>query len=498
MKRVVVDDFSRGLRFQDYPATELTAYVPYMLNMTVRGSDLVKRWGVTQRLATSGNATITRESPMFYSAALNKFYQQRSAELYQYDTDWASETLIKTFTTGACVGMCDFGGKLVVIHPADGVYDWDGATFTSRNTTVKGDFIVPWQNKLWAGGNGGGVRLWWSNAGSSATWTTASDFIDIRTIDDKPLTGAAVAHLLDQSGRGGLVITKASSSYRVYDSSTGAYAVLDNNVGCPGSSAICTIPGGVFLFGPKGAFVSNGLDPFDFVSDAINNLFTTGTASVAQPRLWNCVSAYGRVYLSYPHDAFGAGTPAYPLYVYEYHVDKGWWAMHQLTITRNMGLSHGTITVGGMAGACVYTGTNERLEMAYTGGKDVVTWWNPDSLPDSMSIALETDEGNGSNNAITAEVWTPPVYFDDHVRVHRVRLHGIGAVTVGTWGDATLASAGPHTFNVQTATRKFQLTMSNAATTEITIPTSYELPHMWPSPNFVLQRVTIDYTNLNT
>ena len=245
-----------------------------------------------------------------------------------------STTAFKTFSTSARCGFADFTGKLWFIHPVDGVFSSDG---TSVGTSAiagspKGSALVAWQNRLLALGDPANPsRLYVSKLGDGTNWTgpgspTASDpwTNDIRVLDDTILTAFEPASGMDIQGRGGLVVCKKNSMYRVYDSSSGAFTVLSPVLGGAASSlAMVNIYDRVLSITTTGIYEYTigtwGINPPTLVSQKLQPLFQSSQLNWSRPDLF-CAGVYGdRVRFSVPLAGSNANNMAI-----EYHPLLGW------------------------------------------------------------------------------------------------------------------------------------------------------------------------------
>lgn len=231
-----------NLTYWDDPRAIVTS-----LNFTRREDGMM-----VTRPAANLLATLTGfPTQLFYSQALGRIFVQEGLELCRYSSLGASRTVIATFSAAGFCAMTDFGSQLVVVHPIDGVFTYDGATWTNRSTTVKGNCIAAWQNKVWVGGDPSNLpRVWWSNAGSAETWTTATDYVDIRDVDTSEVTALGGGRGMDILGRPGLLVFKYHSTYRINSATTGAYTTLDNRNGAVNDQAIAFQNGVTVAIGP--------------------------------------------------------------------------------------------------------------------------------------------------------------------------------------------------------------------------------------------------------
>jgi hypothetical protein len=103
---------------------------------------LDERGGVGSRLGYSkfnGHVVHGDDRPALFNWPTgNALLTQCGANLYAN----ASTTPIHTFTTTARVGMVEFLGPVYIIHPVDGLFSYNGTTFSAGRRTVKGNTIA--------------------------------------------------------------------------------------------------------------------------------------------------------------------------------------------------------------------------------------------------------------------------------------------------------------------------------------------------------------------
>lgn len=309
---------------------------------------------------SSLTATSASPSTMFQWRAKDKMILQIGTGLYKTAAGlpaFGSLTLIATFTTSATCGMCEFNGKLVVVHPIDGVFDYDDTTWTLRNATVKGTVIAAWQNKLWV--TGVTNTVWWSNLGSSATWTTGTDFNNLRDVDDSKCTMLAVAPGEDIQGRAGLIVAKEGRGvHRIYDSTTGAQFVLDADANCVGSLAFAQLEGRVGFLGTRAFYVTDGSDVVRVSKPVDGRLNTINLAT-------NAVAAVGttndRFRVAFPGSGASVNNN-----VYEFNPETGaWMPFARAQGVRCFATYDGS---GATVGARYYGGSAQGVGVAWIGG----------------------------------------------------------------------------------------------------------------------------------
>src|SRR5439155_1456633 len=118
------------------------------------------------------------------------------------------------------------------------------------------------QNKLWISGIPGGpaYRMHWSAAGDETVWDT-NDFVDFREKDDKPIVALF--------GGSGLLAFKEDSTYRVNDSTKGAFQTIDWTTGCVGPLALAAQDGQIFVWSNDGLYKGDGFSRFVNIGDKL-------------------------------------------------------------------------------------------------------------------------------------------------------------------------------------------------------------------------------------
>lgn len=290
----------------------------------VNGCQLLSQGVVTSELGYDVIAIGSAGQQCCWSETLQFGFVQQGASLYKVPPDgvtglpnWAGKALVATFTTTARCAMVEFNGKLVAVHPIDGVFDYDGTTWTLRAAGVRGDTIEVWENKVWVAGDPNNVtRVWWSNAGSSATWTTATDFNELRDVNTLKIRALKAAQGTDYQGNGSLLAIKDVGVHRIKDSSTGAYKTLDSGAGCIGHNAIATSAGGQIGFvNRNGFFISDGFQvkrASDYLQRPLFN--NIGSVPGKQPTCFSVVVVRDRFRVSIPTNS----STTQPAFLLEY------------------------------------------------------------------------------------------------------------------------------------------------------------------------------------
>lgn len=384
-----ITNFSGGVNFRDSP-TELAAtesYDAYNVTFDERGG-VQSRLGYVKRGSSLAASIVVND---FYSALLGNFITQAGTGLYY------NGTLEHTFTTNDCVTFAELGGKVIVGHPVDGLfYSTDGITWThitSANAPATANCIKTWMSKLFVGLADGTVH--WSAASDPLTWAS-TDFNAIWTKDQKPVVALAIGSGQDIQGRPGLLVFKQESVYRINDSGTGAYTVLDTTHGAAGPKAVvgvgarvCWIgKGGIWWWREDQASPING-------SDLLRPLWRNEQLSFSNQSGWAAGRRLNRAYFSASSQGSAVNDTAI-----EFHPDEGWVtlrsdAMTCYSVDQNEQTYGGSPTVNG------------QMYQLDTGGTDDGT---------AISGWFQT-RWVVPNGGFQAQVW-------------QLRLHGRGSGTI--------------------------------------------------------------------
>lgn len=229
----------------------------------------------------------------FYSQATGWAIIQVGTTLYRCTIGAGAWTSFRVCSSALRCAFCDFNSTVVYVHAADGVRRIDGAgTDTAVAGSPVGFEIAVWQNKVWVAG--GGSRLRWSGLGDATVWN-ANDFVDLRDKDDQALIAL-------YGGTSGLLVFKEQSTYRVSDSTTGAYQTIDPSVGCVSTRGVVAQDGLVYTWGLDGLYQGNGFGRFVNIGDKLRPRFTGPTSNVNSTTkpLITATTQGGRVYFAFP------------------------------------------------------------------------------------------------------------------------------------------------------------------------------------------------------
>ena len=282
-----ISDFSGGWNPRDAPSELSATESPDCLNITLdeRGG-VVKRLGL-YRLGSGVNLT---------SASKNTFYWPTEQLIIVQDgatvkktSDFVTFTSINTFSTSDRVAYADFKGKLIIAHPVDGVFSYTtGGGFSARlGSPVKGNCMAVWQNKIWvAGDSSNPPRVWWSNAGDETTWTTATDWVDVREVDGTIVTGLGAGQQMDVTAKPTLLVFKKYACHRINDSTSGSYTTLSASDGAANPLCITSLLGRTYFTGPRGIFYTDGVAPPVRASQKISPLFNNTQLDYSRMDNW--------------------------------------------------------------------------------------------------------------------------------------------------------------------------------------------------------------------
>lgn len=417
---IFMDDFSGGVNYTENPYTLPAPLLPaYALNVTLKGRCLSSRYGGTMA-GTLGAAS----KYIYYSVRLDAFFSQEGTGLYTYalsaTNQLSARTLVHTFSTSDKIMVCDFAGLLVGVHPVDGVFTWTGAVFAIVAAGVRGNCIAAWQNKVWVGGDPNNPsRVWWCNAGAPATWTTATDFADLREVNDQPVTAIGVGNGQDVVGRGALMVFKANSTYRIYSATTGAFTTLDGSRGAAGSEAVTTCDTYVYFCNFAGVYRLSG-DSVETISGPITAQWDNGD-TYSNPYV--CWAAYGRLYVS------NGGTRTNGRFFFEYIPERrAWfpWAWGD-----NSGISGRAATYSATEhnkSGVATTPTAGAFVLDYLQTKVMMHPNPPEGSVASFVVAAGVDYKDGTNDLVFPCVFPLPTV---HLQGRRFGIERLG---VQGWG----------------------------------------------------------------
>lgn len=398
-----LQDFSGGWNIRDAAAQLAQNESPDLYNVTLdeRGG-IGKRLGMVKYNSSTFNASLTSNG-YYWPTGQNQITQSGTG-LFK-DT---STVAFKTFTTSERCGMCDFKGLLLFVHPTDGLFKYDGTTVTAIGAGPKGTTIFTWQNKLWVGGDPAAkARGYFCAAGDETSWP-GTNFIDFREKDTEAVVCFAGASGIDVSGRPGLLVFKRRSTYRIFDSSTGAFQTLDTQVGAASATSVVSGFQRTVAISEAGIWWTDGVGPMRSASDKIAPLFLPSAINFSKLDLM-CAGLKGdRMYFSLCR----AGASANDLEL-EYHPLQGW-------IVPN-------------SSAASFYSTYAKDDQKLLAGSPSV---NGQAY---QRLSGGSDDGTAIASRFKTR-WVAPT-GGHPCRIGRIRLYGRGTFTVGVYKDYELASS---------------------------------------------------------
>jgi hypothetical protein len=354
---LVVKNFTGGLNLRDSPSEIADNETPSCENITINArGGVVKRLGLKRLGAAGGtNAPTLPMVNIFYWQSAGKFVVQDQL-IIKTTTDFTNYTTIYTMSSLKICTFVDFLGKLVMAIPSDGIVIWDGATATMAHkghfvgttwtddgpTTIRPTGIAAWQNKVWVIQ---GPTFYASQQGDPTKWAEAADTNTVYEKDSLPLTAIGGGQGMDISGRSGLLIFKADSTYRINESRStvidpstssptvlfGTYSTLHNRAGAAGPLAVTTAATGQVCFiCQRGIFITDGVNAPIYASEKLEPFFTDDELNYAPNavRMWSAGTFEDRVVFSVTR-----GSSTSNNYTLEYRPSQGWIVPHSFGCT---------------------------------------------------------------------------------------------------------------------------------------------------------------------
>lgn len=327
-----VIDFSGGWNPRDawseVEDNELTDVMNFTLD---KKGGLVKRLGLTRLNSGDQITNANNVKLLYYSAAIDKLIAQIDADLYTSSdggVTWGAS--IKNFSTTARIGITDFLGKVVFIHPVDAVFHYDGATVTGPvANSPDGSAIAVWQNFLWSIGDPAQPSRVTRSDPGAITWPASPVTNDVRVKDDQALTAIGGGEGMDVLGRAGLLVFKENSTYRLHDVTNAAYTVVDYNFGASGPLCVTTNNGMTAAISRRGIIVMRGDESVPILASyKIEPLFHSSQLTFSQSSNMAAGNVEDRMVFSLPWD--GSNTNNLTL---EYHPNLQWIVPHDFGCT---------------------------------------------------------------------------------------------------------------------------------------------------------------------
>jgi hypothetical protein len=256
-------------------------------------------------------------------------------------------------------------------------------------------------------------------ATGSLVFQGAQNFNDIREKDTEPVVALSGASGLDVSGRPGLLAFKQRSTYRIYDSTTGAYQTLDAQIGAASANAVTNGFQRTVAIGEAGIFWTDGVGPMRPASDKLQPLFNPSQIAYDKLDLF-CAGFKGdRMYFSLAR----AGSTANDLML-EYHPLQGW-------------------IVANTNAASFYATYGKNDQKLYTGH------------PTTVGRVYEQLNGGSDDGAAIVSYWQSrwiEPTAGHPVRIVRARINGRGAANINMLRDYETSTFESLAFNLATTT----------------------------------------------
>jgi hypothetical protein len=347
--------FDGGWNLLAAPSELAPNETPACSNVTLdpRGG-AVKRLGLEK---VGDNGSVVSTPLIFYlSRTLNRLLMQCGTSLYMSSDGGATWTAIKTFSTAARVGLCDFQNRIAIIHPADGVFIYDGASVSARVTNSPVGFtIAVWENALFSAGDPSQpTRVTRSDLGA-ITWPAAPITNDFRVKDDTPITCL-------MPGPSTLLVFKEESDYRVSDPATINYSMLSPTHGASGPLCVALNGGLAAAICKRGITLLDGISLPKQVSSKLTPLFNPTQLNLPVAGNWTANVKEDRFVFSLTL----AGSTLNNLTL-EYHPAVGWIVPHAFGMQDFANYVSGTRK---LLGAKIAANTHAAAFEVFKGGTD--------------------------------------------------------------------------------------------------------------------------------
>ena len=178
--------FAMGLNTLNDPTEVKAAEVSDCSNVDFYEGRVEKRAGTEQQGNTIGSTTSILGLHSFRrSSGSNQFITAYDTDAY-YNVAGTWTSLKSGLTSGLDTAMETFTDNVYFTNGTDTCFKWDGSTASDVSGMPKGTILAVYRNKLLtAGVTGEEYRFYFSNIGDGDTWTTASDYVDVRTGNEK-------------------------------------------------------------------------------------------------------------------------------------------------------------------------------------------------------------------------------------------------------------------------------------------------------------------------
>jgi len=363
MTPLVVANFNGGLNLRDFPSEIADNESPACENITINARGGVeKRLGLETVGSTGTGSPTVAMSNIFFWQTKNCYIVQEGQKV-KCTFDFVTFTLVMTATGPGLITFCEFQKPgtppvpvLVIASPSDGIWTWDGTatppalatrgvaaigtggviTWTPGSppqTTIRPTGIAAWQNKVWVIQ---GPKFYASQNGDPTRWDETNDVNSLYEKDSLPATAIGGGQGMDVSGRPGLLVFKADSTYRINESRSaiagtdvepvffGSYTTVHNHAGASGPLAVITASTGQTCFiCQRGIYASDGVSAPVQVSGKLEPFFTDDELNFIPMSKWTAGRWQDRVVFS-----ISRGSSIVNNYTLEYSPTYGWIVPH--------------------------------------------------------------------------------------------------------------------------------------------------------------------------
>lgn len=273
-----VDDFTGGLNFRandsrlrENEASELLNY-----EFAFDGS-IKKRAGSSKyNAAAIGAAGEVHSLFRYYQAdGTKKFLCIEGSTLYEGNDGAGTWASVGSVTGTGKAKFATWQDKVYFVNQNGLVRNYDGTTLgpvASSPTTCK--YILFRGDRLYAAGdNSKPNRLYFTDTGDPTTWTTGTNYIDIRDDDGDVITGLAVI-------QDTLVIYKRNSIWLLYGNDAASFQLQmsSNLVGCDAPYSLVEFGNKHYFLDRIGVYVFDGTNAVNISENIYRDVLDNGNA----------------------------------------------------------------------------------------------------------------------------------------------------------------------------------------------------------------------------
>lgn len=351
-------------------------------------------------------------------------------------------------------------------------------TFPATGANIAGNSIVLWQDRAIIAGypttdaNGTPAHYFACAPKDPATWSTAGGGWNnqLRELNGDVITGLGVLS-------GAMIAFKRTSTYRINDSSTGAYITIDASAGCVNPRAVAGVYGRLYAWGADGMYECDGIGPMKNVGEKILPVYSdanTVTATVVAG------VHKGRVF-------FSGQLPSSYL-MYEFDPRHGWIMRHVMGSAAQDKITSFTVKDGvlyaGIADGDDFFRMFTESPGADDGTQILGTWTSPWFLPNSGMLArlqqvlFQGLTGQGTTTAVLVSIfrnWDYSAGFEQYDIGTALRAQDAGDVQL-TAPLKALGHGASFGFQIDLATAPGSVSLRSMQLIDASLE--------WPSPGY--------------